>query len=317
MSANQVACRIAVLSGGDSPEREISLQSGRAVASALSRAGNSVIEVDPARDGMTALSESSVDVVFPMVHGTGGEDGTLQSALDEMGVCYVGSSPAASALTFDKIHCQRLLHSRGIPVPESVVLPGGALLPEHHQTLKLLGLPLVVKPARQGSSIGINIIEQFSLLRTAVHTAAGFGGDVLVEQFVPGREITIPVIDGIAFPAVEILPAQQWYDYRSKYMDQRTEYRVLQSSETASWSEIAVQACEITGVAGICRVDLRVTPDGDPRVLEINTIPGMTDHSLVPKSAAAVGLSLAQLCEQAIEAARQRRQVHSSDKGAA
>jgi D-alanine-D-alanine ligase len=271
--------------------------------------------LDPARTQLTQELLRGCDVVVPMVHGTGGEDGVLQRQLELLGVPFVGSNATASALTFDKIRCQQWLSSAGIPVPASVVIRMDDHLPQRLPAVRALGLPLVVKPARQGSSVGVTIIDRISLLGTAVHRAAGFGSDVLIEEYIPGREFTVPVIDGRVFPAVQICPAGDWYDYRAKYMDDRTQYRVAPPDAPAELSELALRVCQQTATEGILRVDFRVTSQQQIRVLEVNTVPGMTSHSLVPMSAAHLGISLGELCESAMETAI--RQCSTADCDAA
>jgi len=298
--------RILVLAGGDSAERDVSLESGRCVADALAERGHCVDLIDPAEVAVSDLKPHRWDVAFPVVHGTGGEDGVLQRQLQQRGIRYVGSSPAASELTFDKIRTNNLLKDNGICVPESVVVYRTQSLAE--QTLAIHSLNafgdnaagVVTKPPRQGSSVGISIVKAASQLQAALELAFQYDDECLVERFIAGREITVPVIDGVAFPAVEIRPASDWYDYNAKYVDDRTDYIVSPPNLLPNLSEVARFACDVCGVIGIARVDFRLDAESIPWLLEINTVPGMTSHSLVPKSAAARDLTLGQLCESSI-----------------
>lgn len=292
--------KILVLAGGTSFEREVSLESGHAVASALEAAGHSVTLLDPVDSAPSAWQQTGCDIVLPMVHGTQGEDGVLQAQLQSASLRYVGSSPAASQATFDKPTTIQRLRSAGLPVALSGVYTADGPLPGHQERLDQLHLPIVVKPSRQGSSVGVSIVRTADQMLPAIQKALAFGEECLVEDFIAGREITVPVIDGDPFPIVEILPAAEWYDFNAKYNDQKTDYQVSPGDIGDEISQLAVAACELFQVTGIARVDMRIGTDGQPRILEVNTIPGMTTHSLVPKSAAQRGLSLAQVCELAI-----------------
>lgn len=292
--------KILVLAGGSSSEREVSLESGRCVTDALLGNGHDVQTVDPAAVAVESVAASEWDIAIPMVHGTGGEDGVLQRQLDKIGLPYVGSSAAASELTFDKIRTNSLLSQHGIRVAASRVVYAHEWPDEHVYVLLELGLPVVTKPPRQGSSVGVSIVQNQNQIDSALQTAFRYDDECLVEAFIAGREVTVPVIDRRAFPTIEIRPAVEWYDYAAKYQDDRTEYYVGPDDISADVAKIAVKACEVCGVNGIARVDFRIDADGQAFLLEVNTVPGMTSHSLVPKSAAAVGLSLAQTCELAI-----------------
>lgn len=292
--------KILVLAGGDSAEREVSLQSGHCVVEALNEAGHLVDTIDPAATAIESLAADRWDIAFPMVHGTGGEDGVLQRALDVIGLRYVGSSAAVSELTFDKIRTNERLHENGLPVADNRVVWSQQTSKERRAVVLDLGLPVVTKPPRQGSSVGISIVNSESQIDAALTAVFQFDDDCLVEAFIVGREITVPVIDGMPYPAIEIRPAEAWYDYHAKYQDDRTKYIVEPNNLNANVADLAVIACEVCGVSGIARVDFRIDDAGRPWILEVNTIPGMTSHSLVPKSAAHLGLSLADLCEAAI-----------------
>mgnify|MGYP002632816140 CR=1 FL=1 len=291
---------ILVLAGGTSSERDVSLESGRCVADALRQAGHHVDVVDPRDTAVESLQRARWDVAVPMVHGTGGEDGVLQQQLLNAGIPYVGSSPEASELTFDKIRTNGLLRHSDIVVPDGIIVDSRHSLQENSEAVAAFGGQVVTKPPRQGSSIGISIVRQAEQVEAALSLAFQFDAQCLVERFISGREVTVPVVDGAALPSIEICPAAQWYDYESKYADDRTEYWISPEDLPKTLSQIAVTACSICGVTGIARVDFRVDEQGQPWLLEINTVPGMTSHSLVPKAAAAVGLSLGELCQRAI-----------------
>ncbi|GAB5441969.1 MAG: D-alanine--D-alanine ligase [Fuerstiella sp.] len=290
--------RFLVLAGGKSAEREVSLRSGACVAAALQAAGHQVRQIDPRDQSMARLNAEEIDVAIPLVHGTGGEDGVLLKRLKAAGIGWVGSSIAASELTFDKIRTNQFLRREGLPVPDHVVVDRSIPPDQVHQQLVQLGYPVVTKPPRQGSSIGITIVADLDELPSGLDAAYNFGDECLIERFIPGREMTVAICDQRAFPVIEIHPAA-WYDYQSKYHDDQTRYEVDQSPAALELQQLALQACRLCGTSGISRVDLRVDPDGNPFVLEINTVPGMTDHSLVPMAAEATGLSLSELWEHA------------------
>ena len=295
--------RIAVLSGGDSSERAVSLESGRCVARALVERGHDVCNLDPADFDLATVLPAEFDVVLPMLHGTGAEDGQLQRLLETLNIAWVGSSSAASALTFSKSATRDLLHRHGLLVAPGFTLSEPIDAQQVQTLADQLGWPLVVKPDAEGSSVGISIINQPGQLSTALQCAWAWGRKVVIERYIPGREITVPVIDGIVFPTIEIIPASGWYDYAAKYKDDTTKYLVDPDGIPADIRLLASKAYGVCGVSGLSRIDFRLTPDGQLFILEINTIPGMTSHSLVPMSAAAKGLSLGQLCEQVCHAA--------------
>lgn len=289
--------RIAVLLGGSSAEREVSLESGRNVAAALEQRGHEVIRLDPSCDTPASL-KGRVDIILPMLHGTGAEDGSLQRRLEELQIPWLGSSPEASALTFDKLATRERLQSYGLPVPPGMAFQCTDPLAIILDRIAPLGWPVVVKPSAQGSSVGVSILRQKDELALAISEALRWGEVFLIEQFIAGRELTVPVIDGKAFPSVEIIPSRPWYDYAAKYADDATRYVVNPPNLPADMSTAVVEACRVCGVTGISRTDIRLDDAGRFWILEINTIPGMTSHSLVPMSAAALGISIGELCEQ-------------------
>lgn len=300
---------VIVLYGGHSSERSVSLESGACVADALRELGHEVQLVDtqfglPHALLMDACHPESI--VLPMVHGAGGEDGVLQRQLDRIGLRYLGSSAEASALTFNKVKTQQRLQQAGLPTPPSVSVRRQGLLDQSSVNsaaeiaLRSLGLPLVVKPAEQGSSIGVTIVRSEDLLRPAIELAFHFGEECLIEQYIEGREITVSVAEGVSLPCIEICPKSGWFDYDAKYHDDQTRYIIDPPGVPESVTSAAIRACRCCGVSGISRVDLRLTADGRCYLLEINTIPGMTSHSLVPMAIRATGRTPGEFLEECL-----------------
>lgn len=292
-----MAGRVIVVCGGDSAEREISLQSGTNVATELRKDGFEVVLVDPLRTSLTTIPRQAGDIAFPMLHGTHGEDGVLQRQLDSLGLPFVGSTADVSELTFDKARTQVHLKALGYRVPNHQILHRDPdLITDRQRRLIDFDLPIVVKPARQGSSVGISIVHCESELASALKLAWEFDSVVIVESWIEGAEVTVPVIDGVAYPAIEIQLAAEWYDYSAKYQSNATRYRFDSSLLTEQVANLAIDVCCSLGVTGLARVDFRIDKAGQPWILEINTIPGMTDKSLVPKSIRKSGQTVARVC---------------------
>ena len=218
--------QIAVLSGGDSSERDVSLESGLCVLKALAERGHNVRNLDPSHCDLATVLTAEFDVVLPMLHGTGAEDGRLQQLLETLGIAWVGSSSAASALTFSKSATRDLLQRHGLPVAPGFTLSQPIDAQHVQAQADQLGWPLVVKPDAEGSSVGISMIDQAWQLPAALKAAGDRGDIILIERYIPGREITVPVIDGVVFPTIEIIPTSSWYDYAAKYTDDSTKYVV-------------------------------------------------------------------------------------------
>ncbi|MBP2635141.1 MAG: ddlB [Firmicutes bacterium] len=299
--------KIAVVMGGPSAEREVSLNTGKAILAALQEKGyNAVgIDLDP-RHLVEQLKEEKIEVVFNAIHGLYGEDGLLQGTLEMLGIPYTGSGVLASAMAMDKAVTKRLFMSGGIPTPRSRLYNKqdsdlGTLINEIKAEF---GVPVVVKAAAQGSSIGVIIVENAADLEGAVTEAFKYSGHIVVEEFIKGKELTISILGSDhpkALPIIEIVPQSGRYDYTSKYTKGATEYIVparLEADVAGNIQNIALAAYKLLGCRGIGRVDVMLSDKNEPFVLEINTIPGMTATSLVPKAAAAVGISFADLCEQ-------------------
>lgn len=298
--------RVVVMMGGFSAEREVSLRSGLAVAAALRLLGHEVLEMDVR--GPEWDLPPDVDVVFLALHGTYGEDGSVQRRLDELGVVYTGSDANSSRLAFDKVltkdHCIRA----GIPTPRYVVLECPRVEPP-----AWLGDALVLKPARQGSSVGLQFVDEPGEWPRAVQEAFKYDTKVLVEERIFGREVTVGILGGVALPVVEVRPRSGRYDYQSKYTVGATEYvcpAQFDAEQTARIQGVALAVFNALGCRDYGRVDIVVSADGVPYVLEVNTLPGMTATSLFPKAARAAGLSYEQLCERMLELALARAGVH-------
>lgn len=299
--------RIGVLMGGRSGEREISLRSGQAVWQALLRKGYHAVAIDADADVPRRLQAKKVELVFVALHGRGGEDGTMQGLLEVMGIPYTGSGVRASALAMHKVTAKALLAAHGIPVPAgTVVEAGGPRPPAPPAGLKL---PLVVKPASEGSTIGVTILRRASEWRAALRRAHKHDREALVETYIPGRELTVSVLDGVALPVVEIQAKGGFYDYTAKYTKGRTRYLCpapLSRDVSRRLCDLAVQAYRTLGCDGAARVDFRVTPRGKLYVLEVNTIPGMTETSLLPMAAAQAGVDYDALTERILYSALRR-----------
>lgn len=297
--------RVAVLYGGLSTERDVSLRTGKACADGLAAKGYHVTLVDVDRGVAARLREGGFDVAFNALHGRWGEDGCIQGLLESMGLPYTGSGVLASAMGMDKVVAKAMFRSLGIPVVDYRAFPAdraGSIAPSDLP----FGIPCVVKPSGEGSSVGVHLVKDPAKLADACRDAATFKGDVIVERYVKGSEVNVAVLDGKALGAIEILPANEFYDYAAKYTAGTTKYfyparipeahaqRVMEAAETAHRG---------LGCAGVTRVDFIVAPDGTPFVLEINTLPGMTATSLVPKIAAGLGIAFPDLCERILEGA--------------
>ncbi|MEY4374400.1 MAG: hypothetical protein RL760_566 [Candidatus Eisenbacteria bacterium] len=325
--------KVAVLMGGRSSEREISLRTGQGVAQALRNLGHDVTSVDAAdgavleagqeestarsREAVLALPVSGMlaavqsapvrdaDVVFIALHGTYGEDGTIQAALELAGKTYTGSGVLASAIAMDKAMSKRVFEREAIPTPQWVVLEAG--VPGSNVDTSLLGgYPLVVKPNAEGSTVGLTIVKHPSELNAALEKAGRHDAQILIEQYIDGREMTVAVVGEEAYPVVEIEPKSGFYDYEAKYTKGMTTYTCpaeLDKDDARLLRELAVECAGVLGCRGVVRVDFRINEDGDPFVLEVNTVPGMTPTSLVPMAAKAKGVSYDQLVGRIVDMA--------------
>lgn len=291
---------IAVLMGGLSAEREVSLRTGQAISQALREAGYRVTDIDADRSLPARLEESRIEVAFIALHGRFGEDGTVQGLLEMMGIPYTGSGVLASSLAMDKVATKKMLQYHGVNTPAFAVFRPGSQVQG-----SLPPFPVVVKPAREGSTIGISIAREQAELEAGLAEAFRFDSLVLVEQFVAGAEVTVGVLDGEALPVIQVVPKGGFYDYQAKYTAGQTEYLLpapLPEGVYAGLQQAARQACLALGCSGAARVDFMVG-DNDFTCLEVNTIPGMTATSLLPKAAAAAGLPFVELVQRILEGA--------------
>ncbi len=297
--------KIAVLAGGPSCERNISLISGKAVFDALKSKGISAVLIDPVGDFIGTLKRENISFVFLALHGTFGEDGTVQRLLDKEGIGYTGSGPRASEWAFDKSKAQKIFKDAGLRIPEFHLLKKGeSLKSEGH-----FSWPLVVKPSASGSSVGISIVSDKKDYERACLEAFKYSDTVLIEQYIEGRELTVSILNGRALPIVEIIVRRKFYDYEAKYKDAGTVYEVpakLTAAEEMEIKEIALKAYEALGCDIMARVDILLDRQSKPYVLEVNTIPGLTGKSLLPKAAKSDGLEFPDLCVKIIELSMQR-----------
>lgn len=304
--------KVAVLMGGRSAEREVSLMSGTGVLDALRARGVDAHAFDPAQRDLSELKREGFTRCFIALHGRFGEDGTVQGALELLGIPYTGSGVMASAISIDKVMTKRVWLAEGIPTPRYTLLHRGAYGRE--QVIQVpddLGLPVIVKPAREGSSIGVAKVEGYSQMQAAVDAAAALDADVLCEQFIAGDEVTCPILgtgaSARALPVIRIVAPEGNYDYQNKYFTDDTQYLVpcgLPAGEEQAIQQLVVQAYRVLGCRGWGRIDVMIdAKTRKPYLLEINTSPGMTGHSLVPMSARAAGISYEDLCVQLLASA--------------
>ncbi|MDP2244561.1 D-alanine--D-alanine ligase [Pseudomonas sp.] len=287
--------RVAVLFGGKSAEREVSLNSGNAVLKALQGAGVDAFGIDVGDDFLGHLLNEKIDRAFIVLHGRGGEDGSMQGLLECAGIPYTGSGILASALAMDKLRTKQVWQSLGLPTPRHAVL---ASADDCRAAAAELGFPLIVKPAHEGSSIGMAKVDDVDGLIAAWQNASQFDSQVLVEQWIHGPEYTIALLRGQVLPPIALGTPHSFYDYDAKYLANDTQYRIPCGLDVAKEEELkllSAQACEAVGTQGWARVDVMQDAGGQFWLLEVNTVPGMTDHSLVPMAARAAGLDFQQL----------------------
>lgn len=293
--------RVGVLYGGLSAEREISLQSGSAVIAALAEAGIEHVAIDVGDEVIADIREAKIDRAFIILHGPGGEDGRMQALLEFLNIPYTGSDVASSALAMDKLRTKQLWRGvdingqQGLPTPEFAVLGHGS---DFAQILDMLGGEVMVKPANEGSSIGMSRANNAAALETAFQTAAQYQGSVLVERLIVGGEYTIAILDGEALPPIKLETNHSFYDFNAKYIAEDTRYLCpcgLSLEKEHELKTLALNAFNAVGCRGWGRVDVMADAQQNFYLLEVNTAPGMTSHSLVPMAAKAVGLSFAEL----------------------
>lgn len=293
--------RVAVMFGGHSSEREVSLDTGAAVLKALQSKGVDAHAWDPAEKTMTQFAEAGFDRVWIALHGPGGEDGALQGLLQWLGVPYTGSGVMASALAMDKVRSKHLFRAVDIPTPDYAVVK---TLDEASVAAEQVGFPLIIKPSGQGSSVGMSKVFERNELNDAIEVALQYGDTVLLETCINGDEFTVAVLHGKALPSIRIVTPRVFYDYRAKYESDRTEYicrGTASDEEETVYAELAVAAFNELGCSGWGRVDFMTGADKQPLVLEVNTVPGMTSHSLVPMAANQDGIDFETLCWRILE----------------
>ncbi len=277
--------RVAVVMGGTAAERDVSLRSGAAVYQALKQQGVDAIAVDVTGSIIDALMNIKVDRVFNIIHGRGGEDGVLQAVLDVLGIPYTGSGVLASALAMDKLRTKLCWQGYGLATPKWHVLKNETDL---DACIEKLGFPVIVKPAQEGSSIGMSKANTRDELAKALQIAADYDCDVYAEAWVTGKEYTVGVLNGEALPVIRLETPNAFYDYEAKYQATTTQYHCpcgLAVEQEQELQQLAVTACEVIGVTGWARVDVFIDAAGQTQLIEVNTVPGMTDHSLVPMAA--------------------------------
>ena len=298
--------KVAVLMGGIGEERDISIQSGSCVAEALKKAGFNVVTADISPDNTDILEDSSIDIFFIALHGKFGEDGQLQQILEDKSLLYTGSGPKASRLAFDKIASKKAFVKAGVVTPKVVTFDDRTTTDKLETELSQFSNKFVVKPVRQGSTIGGTFVDNpKSALADARRCLAGFG-DCMIEEYIAGREITVGILQRQALPIIEIKTKTGFYDYEAKYIDAQTEFLFDTIDDQVlidKISENAVICFDALGCRHFARADFILTNDGTPYILEVNTIPGFTTHSLLPMAAAKTGLSMSELCTNIIEAA--------------
>ncbi len=299
--------RVAVLFGGDSSEREISLLTGNAVLEALRSRSVDAHAFDPRERSLQELQHERFERVWIALHGPGGEDGTLQGALEYLGVPYTGSGVMGSAIGMDKLRTKRLALAAGVPTCDFLILGGPG---DFAAVIERLGLPLIVKPATQGSSVGMSKVERAQDLPKAYAAAAEFETLVFAEPWLAGAEYTVSILQEAALPSIRIETPCTFYDYEAKYFRQDTRYFCpsgLSASAEAHLAKLALAAFEACGASGWGRADFMMDAAGRPQLLEINTVPGMTSHSLVPMAARAIGVDFPELCWRVLETSFTRR----------
>ncbi|TAM10209.1 MAG: D-alanine--D-alanine ligase [Nevskiaceae bacterium] len=302
--------RVAVLMGGWSAEREVSLWSGKNVTEALQAKGVDAVAVDCDRRRVLHLADEGFVRAFNVLHGTGGEDGTVQAVLELQGIAYPGCGVLASALTMDKVQTKRLWQAAGLPTPG---WRGVASVADAHAAAAAFGYPFILKPTAEGSSVGVSKVHGAAEVEAAFHAAWGdgvtsgrrpAGHAVIAESFVTGGEYTASIIDGAALPLIQIEPDGEFYDYHAKYLSDRTRYHCpvdLDPAHEVELRQVCLQAWEAVGGSGWGRVDFILDATGKPALIEINTVPGMTSHSLVPMAARANGMDFPTLCWTILE----------------
>ena len=306
METERNKLKVAVLAGGIGSEREISLQSGRSVAEALKEAGFEVATADIRPDNLEILNDDSIDIFFPALHGKFGEDGQLQQILEDRSLRYAGSGPQASKAAFDKMASKKLFEQAGLATPAAVEFGPETDISLLEEQLRDFDHKYVVKPIRQGSSVGVSIVSKPHEAVAAARETFSEYGDCMIEEFVPGTEVTVGILHGRPLPIIEVRTQDGFYDYHAKYVDEKTEYlfdTITETAMAANVSRAAVECFDSLGCRHFARIDFILSNEKIAYALEANTIPGFTSHSLLPKAAAKAGLSMSDLWTEIVEAA--------------
>lgn len=308
MKSNTI--RVAVLMGGVSSERDISLKSGNEVSTALRKAGYSVVDIIVNDKNVEELNNHDIDVAFIALHGSFGEDGGIQAILEKRYIPYIGSEVDASRLAMNKIESKKIFDYNRLPTPAYVEASKFKTFYELTEAIKFIGMPLIVKPAMDGSSIGVEIARDMDELKNALGCAAKYNNHVLVEKYVQGREFTVGILLGKPLPIVEIKPKSSFYNYYAKYQDKQTEYTTsvnLNPEIYRNIQHLAQKAHFVLGCRDISRVDIILDNEGNPFLLEVNTIPGFTSRSLFPLAARAANIEFVQLCDMLVTKSANRK----------
>ncbi|HID56837.1 TPA: D-alanine--D-alanine ligase [Candidatus Poribacteria bacterium] len=307
--------RIAVLMGGTSGERAVSIRSGRNVLRALLSLGLDAVEVDPADpEFVRTLTDGRVDLAFIALHGRGGEDGSIQGLLESLNIPYTGSGVLASALAMNKVASKRIFLSVGVPTPQFMVIdPSSDLEGQCRLAMERIGLPIVVKPTSEGSSLGVSIVRERELLFEIVKKTLAQFGDIFLEKYIPGREVTVGILGtgkrAYPLPVLELVPKKEFYDYEAKYTPGMTRFVLPAPFPIGIYEriqEVALMAHRSLGCRGVSRVDMRVDLKGNPFVTDVNTIPGLTDLSDLPAQAECAGIPYDELILRILESALER-----------
>lgn len=303
-NSNSEPLNIVVLAGGESAERAISLESGAAVTSALASRGHHVTQVDPGETDLSQYDWSETSGVFLALHGTCGEDGQTQRILERAGVPFTGSDSSASQLAFSKSAAKERFIQHNVPTPAYVLIHESDDATRIDRQARKIGYPLVIKPDAQGSSLGVNLVESSADFPRALTECFHYDGFGVLETAIVGSEWTVGFLDDMALPLIQIETERSFFNFDAKYTDEATAYRFefdLPTNVVRSIEQAARDACQALGTRGLMRVDLMLDRQQRPWVLEVNTIPGLTDHSLIPKAAARLGLDFGELCERTLQ----------------
>ena len=299
--------RIGVLAGGPSSEREISLKSGRSVYETLKMLGLDARLIEVNSEPEENIKSAEVDIAFIALHGGFGEDGTIQGILEKMKIPYTGSGPSSSGLALDKVASKEAFIKNGISVPKYIAIKKRISIDDLDVNFKL---PLVIKPQKEGSSIGLSVVRERGDFDGALQSAFNYGATVIIEEFINGMELTVGILDDKPLPVIEIVPKEKVYDFGAKYLDAETEYIVparIEEDKHKTAKDLGARAHKALGCRDFSRVDMKMDENGNIFVFEVNTIPGLTERSLLPKAAQAAGISFGELCVKLLKLALKRR----------